>query len=131
MNWVDEISTGVTTVMETARIPAQAVPGALLLCEVSTRPGLSASVLAGRIIARFHEADIPTEKNPDGSDNVIIKLVKIMSDEVVNCIKDNAVVFSEIPSGMISVTGLGGNVGGPITVNGKNDKPAMVRGLVV
>lgn len=131
MDWVNEISSGITTVMESARVPAQTVPGILLLCEATKRPGLSASVLAGRIISRLHEIDIPTEKNPDGSDNLIIKVIKLISEEVVTSIKDNAVVFSEIPSGGISITGVGGNIGGPIVVTGKNDKPAMVRGLVV
>ena len=130
MNWIDNVSGAITTAMETARVPAQTIPSLLLLCESAKRPGLSASVLAAKIIARLHEIDIPTEKNPDGSDNLIIKFIRILSEELVTCIKDNAVVFSEIPSGSISVTGTGGNAGGPIVVNGMNDKPVTIRGVI-
>ena len=70
----------------------------MLICEVYQRPGLSASALASSIIKRLPEAGIETGVNNDGSPNKINQIVRIISEEIIQEIKDNARVTCVIES---------------------------------
>ena len=130
MNWINNITDSVETVLNEARTPAQSPPAIPLYCYGETRPGLSATVLASKIISRLPDIGIPNGVNPDGSENVVNKFVRVICEEIVNAIKDDAVVMTGIPMGKISVTGTGGNAGGPVQIVGYNSAPTVIKGVM-
>ena len=130
MDWIKNIGTAITGVLGSARKSAPSIPPILLLCEIMNRPGLSAMALTAAIISRLAEEGFETGANEDGSKNKNNEFIRIMCEELVNEIKNNAVVESSISPGTISVTGVGGNAGGPITIQGFNDKIASVKGII-
>ena len=130
MDWIKNISESIAKVIGSARKPAPSIPPILLLCEIMNRPGLSAITLSTAVISRLQQEGFDTGVNPDGSPNMNNKFVYIMCDELIKEIKNNAVIESSIPTGAITVTGFGGNAGGPVTVQGFNDKIASVKGVL-
>lgn len=130
MRWIENIGTAISGVLQKARTPVITIPPILLLCEIMDRPGLSAIALASSIITRLEEEGFPTGVNEDGSENMNNKFILIMCEELIKEIQMNAVVESTVSPGSISVTGLGANSGGPISINGYNDKIALIKGLV-
>lgn len=130
MQWIKNISDSIKGVIGSARKPAPSIPPILLLCEIMNRPGLSAIALSAAVIARLQKEGFDTGVNPDGSPNMNNKFVYIMCEELIKEIKENAVVESSIPTAAITVTGTGGNAGGPVVVTGFNDRVASVRGVI-
>ena len=130
MDWISNISDSVIATLENSRMPMQSPPAMPLFCESQIRPGLSATTLASKIISRLPDIGIPTGPNPDGTENIVNKFVRIISEEVVNAIKDDAVVMSSIPMGYIPVTGTGGNAGGPVLSTGYNILDSISRGII-
>ncbi|MBP5723709.1 MAG: hypothetical protein J6X18_09085 [Bacteroidales bacterium] len=130
MDWISNISDSVIATLENSRMPMQSPPAMPLFCESQIRPGLSATTLASKIISRLPDIGIPTGPNPDGTENIVNKFVRIISEEVVNAIKDDAVVMSSIPMGYIPVTGTGGNAGGPVQIVGFNSAPTVIKGVM-
>lgn len=129
-DWITEITDGITGVFTDARPPMQKVPSIPLQAEASMRPGLSATVLASKIISRLPDAGIPTGPNPDGSRNIINDFVKIMCEEIVDAIKNDSLVLTTIPAASIKITGNGGNVGGPVVITGQNILPTQIKGVM-
>lgn len=130
MDWVLQISDSLNDVLDTARPPFQNIPALPLYAESTMRPGLSADVLASKIISRLPDIGIPTGPNPDGSKNVINDLIKVMCEEIVEAIKNDSLVLMTIPSGAIKITSTGGNVGGPVQSTGQNWNFSEIKGIV-
>lgn len=130
MSWIKTLAQSIKSAFTTARPPAPTIPPALLLCEAINRPGLSAMALASAIISRLPEAGIPTGVNPDGSENVNNKFVKIMCEEIVKEIQNSARIDCSIKPGSIMIVGTGGNAGGPVTVQSQNTNIASLNGLI-
>lgn len=130
MDWIKNITDGIKGAFENARLPVTPIPPVLLLCEIMNRPGLSAIALTGAIIARLEQEGFDTGPNPDGSENMNNKFVRVMCQELISEIKNNAVVQSSVQTGAITATGVGGNAGGPIVINAFNDKIATIKGLI-
>lgn len=131
MDWIRKIAAGITETFNRVRKPVTSVPPALLLCEAQNRPGLSAMALSSAVIARLAAEGYETGVNPDGSENLNNKFIYILCDELIKEIKSNAVIEATIPIGSISITGVGGNAGGPVTIEGYNDKLTSVKGLMM
>lgn len=102
----------------------------MLLCEIMNRPGLSAISLTSAIIARLPEAGIYTGTGKDGKENMVNQFVKIVSEELIKEIHDNAVVQGAIEMGQITITGEGGNAGGPVVITGRNINTPEINGLI-
>ena len=130
MGWIDSISNGISTAFKGIRPALQAIPPLLLICELYTRPGLSAIALTSAIISRLPEAGIETGANPDGTPNMVNSLVRIMCEEIVNEIHDNASVTCVIEPGCVVSTGVGANAGGPVTVQSMNTLISSVNGII-
>lgn len=130
MGWIEKISNGIQTVFDAARPAAKTIAPLLMLCELANRPGLSAIALTSAIISRLGEAGIPTEPNPDGTPNKICLFVRILCEEIVTEIKNNAVVSSVVEVGSIVGQGTGANAGGPVTVITSNIMMATLKGLI-
>lgn len=94
------------------------------------RPGMSAIALAAAIIRRLPEAGINTDALDDGSQNKVTAFVRILAEEIVNEIKNNARVDVAIPPGVLTSFGTGANAGGPVSVFSTNTTPTVTNGIV-
>lgn len=130
MSWINKIADGIEKAFSTVRAPLQIIPPILLICELYQRPGLSAIALASSIIKRLPEAGIETGVNNDGSPNKINQFVRILSEEIIQEIKDNARVTCVVESGTINSLGTGANAGGPVVVTSVNTIPINVMGII-
>lgn len=130
MNWINKIANGIEKAFSTVRAPLQIIPPILLICELYQRPGLSAIALASSIIKRLPEAGIETGVNNDGSPNKINQFVRILSEEIIQEIKDNARVTCVVESGTINSLGTGANAGGPVVVTSVNTIPINIMGII-
>ena len=130
MSWIESIANGISKALKSVRPALPAIPALLLICELKRRPGLSAIALTSAIISRLNEAGITTGVNEDGSENKINKFVRIMCEEMVNEIKDNAVVNAVIEPGSVITTGTGANAGGPVTIISTNTMVSQLSGLI-
>lgn len=130
MSWIQTISNGIETAFNAVRPALKVIPALLLLCELKNRPGLSAIALTSAIIKRLPEAGIETGVNPDGSQNKINQFVRIMCEEIVTEIKDNARVTCVIEPGSVISQGTGANAGGPVVVVSTNTMLGQTLGLI-
>ena len=130
MSWINTIAQGIENAFKTVRPALKSIPPLLLLCEVFQRPGLAAIALASAIIRRLPEAGIETGVNPDGSPNKTNKFVRVLCEELVKEIKDNAKVTCAIAPTSINIIGTGANAGGTIVVKSYNTIPVNTDGLV-
>lgn len=131
MSWITSIANGIERAFDFAR-PAltMTIPPILLLCEIRTRPGLSAIALASSIIRRLPEAGIQTGVNPDGSPNKILQFVRILSEEIVKEFKDNALITCGLEPQTINSIGTGASPNGPIVVSSLNTTPIIIKGIL-
>ena len=130
MSWINKIANGIEKAFSTVRAPLQIIPPILLICELYQRPGLSAIALASSIIKRLPEAGIEAGVNNDGSPNKINQFVRILSEEIVQEIKDNARVTCVVESGTVNSLGTGANAGGPVVVTSVNTIPINIMGII-
>lgn len=130
MSWINKIADGIEKAFSTVRAPLQIIPPILLISELYQRPGLSAIALASSIIKRLPEAGIETGVNNDGSPNKINQFVRILSEEIVQEIKDNARVTCVVESGTVNSLGTGANAGGPVVVTSVNTIPINIMGII-
>jgi hypothetical protein len=129
MGGIDKIVEKITNVIDKVRVPVIPIPAILLLCSVFRRPGLSAMIIAAKVIRRQSEFGAPTGALPDGSSNKMNALISIMAEEIVREVQKSCVVESVIPPGGMTITGFGANAGGPVTIIGTNTLPVKATGL--
>jgi hypothetical protein len=73
---------------------------------------------------------IPTDKNPDGSDNMINQYTYNLVKCIVNAIKNDATVQVAIPMQSLLIQATGGNAGGPVTCIGTNLLDSIGNGIM-
>ena len=130
MSWINTIAQGIENAFKTVRPALQSIPPLLLLVGVTQRSGLSAIALTSAIIRRLPEAGIETGVNADGSPNKINQFVRVLCEEVIKEIKDNAKVTCVLQPGTINSIGTGSNGGGPVTVTSYNTIPVNTTGII-
>ena len=130
MSWINTIAQGIENAFKTVRPALQSIPPLLLLVGVTQRSGLSAIALTTAIIRRLPEAGIETGVNVDGSPNKINQFVRVLCEEVIKEIKDNAKVTCVLQPGTINSIGTGSNGGGPVTVTSYNTIPVNTMGII-
>lgn len=130
MSWITSIANGIEKAFTAVRPALQMIPPLLLICEIKNRPGLSAIALTSAIIRRLPEAGIETGTNNDGSPNKINQFVRIMCEEMIQEIKDNARVTCVLEPGTINSLGSGANAGGPVVVTSVNTFPVNTMGII-
>ena len=130
MSWINTIAQGIENAFNAVRPALKSIHPLLLLCEVVQRPGLSAIATIGSIIKRMPEAGIETGVNPCGAPNVNNKLIRIVCEEVIKEIKDNAKVTCVIAPKSITSIGIGSNASGPIVVKSYNTIPVITNGII-
>ena len=130
MSWINTIAQGIENAFKTVRPALQSIPPLLLLVGVIQRPGLSAIALTSAILRRLPEAGIETGVNADGSPNKINQFVRVLCEEIVTEIKDNAKVTCVLQPGTINSIGTGANAGGPVVVTSYNTMPVNTMGII-
>ena len=130
MSWINKIANGIEKAFSTVRPALQAVPPILLISELYQRPGLSAIALASAIIRRLPEAGIETGVNNDGSPNKNNQFIRILCEEIIQELKDNARVTCVIEPSKLNSVGTGANAGGPVVVNSLNTFPSSIKGII-
>ena len=100
------------------RSPAKIIPGIILICSLARRPGLSCLISFGNIIQEMDKNGIPTDNLPDGTPNLMNKMVKSVVCEVFRALKEDANIQVGIAPGTVNIMATGGNAGGPVTVLG-------------
>lgn len=108
----------------------KALPTALLLCVSLRRPGMSAMEATSEFTEYLASIGVPTGKNTDGSDNLIIAAAYGMFKAQQKQEKMNGSVTIAGSPGSITFTGTGGNAGGPVVVKGFNDMPFTLKGII-
>lgn len=131
MNWITSITSKIDEAFAVVRKPLQTLPPLLLLCELATRPGLSAIALTAAIIKRLPEVGISIEPNPDGSPNYTSKMWTVAIDEIVKEFKDHGVVENVLQPGGVASVGTGVTAGGaPVVVNSVSTLPVTIKGIL-
>lgn len=117
---IQQICDGITKAIEAIRVPFPYIPATILVCSAVQRPGLSAMLIASKIIQRQSEAGAPTGSAADGSANVAEAMERIRVEEMVRALKMDSRIQVGIPIGGIQITGTGANAGGPVQITGFN-----------
>lgn len=129
MGGIKKIVDALNNVIDKVRVPVIPIPAALLVCSVFRRPGLSAMIIASKVIRRQSEFGAPTGELADGAPNKMNTFIAIMAEEIVREIQKSAVVESVIPAGSMVITGFGANAGGPVEIHSTNPLPIKVTGF--
>ena len=129
MTITDAVNT-VTNALESAKTPANVLPPLLLKCMALNRPGLSAYKITTQIIQNNKALGIPTEPNPDGSDNKINQYTYNVVKCIVDAIKYDATVQVAIPMESLLIQATGANAGGPVTCVGTNLLDSIGNGIM-
>lgn len=130
MGWISKIVDNISNAFDKVRPALQTIPPILLLCEVFQRPGLSAISSVGSIIRRMPEAHIETGLNDCGCPNKNNQFIRIVCEEVLKEIKDNAKVICVLEPTSINSVGTGANARGPIVVTSYNTTPININGII-
>ena len=130
MSWINKIANSIERAFSLVRKPLAVLPPLLLICEVRNRPGLSAIVSTASIIKRLPEAQIETGVNNCGSPNMNNQFVRIICEELIKEIKDNARVTCVVGPAKLNSIGSGANAGGPVVVTSTNTIPSNTMGII-
>jgi hypothetical protein len=120
----------ITSVLDSATMPAEILPPLLLKTTALNRPGLSAYKISSQIIENNKKLGIPTENNPDGSDNMINQYTYNIVKCIVDAIKNDATVQVAIPMQSLLIQATGANAGGPVTCVGTNLSDSIGNGIL-
>lgn len=87
------------------------LPAILSRCIAIKRSGLSSKRLTSNIIAKLPSAGIPNGVNTDGSPNIINMMVRVISEGVVDEIKNNLRIEGVMDSGTLKIVTAKGDTG--------------------
>lgn len=116
--------------LDSLNFPANTLPATVLWCISKKRAGLSAYKTAAKIIENNKLLGIPTDPNPDGSENMINQYTYNVVKCVFDAIKNDAVVSVAVPKNSLLIQAQGGNAGGPVTTIGYNLLDSISKGIV-
>ena len=110
-------------------IPLTPIPSMLVLIGGKMRPGMSAKKISARILNKMSDAGIPVGPI-NGKDNLTSVMVESIVGEMTHSIKTESSAQVAIAPGAISFMGVGGNAGGPVTVNGMSTNIVSGDGII-
>ena len=128
MGWIDKISSTISNMFKLARKPFPTIPPELLLFNVTQKPGMSAALLTSAIIARLPEMGLNTGKNKDGSENKINQFIRIISEEFIRHIQENASIQCVIAPESLTIQSTGANAAGAVSSMGINIMGTTIKG---
>lgn len=127
---IQTICDGITKAIEAVRVPFTYIPATILVCSAVKRPGLSAMIIASKIIKRQSEAGAPSGAAADGSANVAEAMERIRVEEMVRALKMDSRIQIGIPIGGIMVSVTGANAGGSFVATGPNTNNVHGDGVI-
>jgi hypothetical protein len=127
---IQSICNSITKAIDTARAPLLKLPPILMYYTCLKRPGLSAMMIASRIIQRQSEAGAPFGAAADGSANIAEAMERVRAEEYVKALKMESIAESTAPIGSIQFIGTGANAGGPVVINGFNVNFPTIKGII-
>lgn len=89
------------------RTAANIIPGIIMICSLAKRPGLSALISFGRIIQELEKSGMPTEPLPDGTPNMMNKMVHHVVCEVFRALKEDANIQVALAPGSVNIVATG------------------------
>jgi len=117
-NNIDSIIGGFTKILNLSSVGGPPpVPTPLILVGVPSRPGLSPTKIASRIISRKGEAGLPVGDLPSGGASPDEIMERIRIEEIVKAIQEDGIITVAIPPG-ITLSAAGTSPSGPVTVFG-------------
>lgn len=128
---IESVVETINTALDSADIEASTVPPFLLKCSSMDRSGLSAYKIATKVIEQNKLVGIPTEPNPDGSDNLINLYTYNIVKAIVDALQNDASVQVAIPMESLMIQGNGANAGGAVTIIGTNILDSSSKGIIV
>ena len=117
---IDTIVNSFKNIFNSGRKPAPSISGLLLVCGIAQRPGLSTIVSTANVLQELKKNGIPTEEMADGSPNLMNKYTQIMIAEIYRAIQEDMKIQVGLEPGSVTITGSGGNAGGPVAITGTN-----------
>ena len=129
MSWINRIADSIDTIFSRVRKPLGVLPTQLLVCEIHNRPGMSAISSTANIIKRLPEANIESGVNNDESPNKVNQFIRIVCEEVIKEINDNALATCVIEPSTLNMVGMGANAGGPVVVVSMNTTAVGIKGI--
>lgn len=127
---IEAICNTLNSAIDKARAPLATIPAILLISSAIRRPGLSAMLIASKIIRRAGEKGIPTGTAADGSANLGLIMETIRVEEMVSAIKLDSRVQASFPIGGLQIMAVGSNAGGALVAKGFNVNMPHVDGIV-
>jgi hypothetical protein len=107
---------GLMNLFKIPNTTSQTMPTPLILA-TSSRPGLSPTSMAARVIKRQSEAGLPVGALPSGIPSASEIMERIRMEEIVSALTSEAVISVATQPGT-AINGNGGNAGGPVSVVG-------------
>lgn len=126
-NVIQRLTTFLQSKTQKLLLPISAV---MLICSAIKRPGMSAMVIASRVINRLPEVGAINGNNIDGSPNIMNKVIYVLCDEMVKALKLEGKVEVGIAPGSITSIGFGTNAGGGMTIVSTNSNAFSAPGIV-
>ena len=120
---ISGIITAVNTALDRAKNILQKIPGILLICTCTRRPGFSSILTSAKIYADMHYVQ-------EEYDDVVKEFVFNVVNRIKMNIQDDGVCFIIIPPNELKVQLVGGNAGGPILLDGSNIGYAYMWGII-
>ena len=119
---ITEVINVIVDLFNAGKTAASEIPPELIALGARLKSGMSARDLAADTLVMFEtELGIPMGNDVTyGESNSVANAFVAMSKTVVEHIQDNASVQGAIAPAALNITALGGNAGGPITVQGTN-----------
>ena len=102
----------------------QPIPGLLLICTCTRRPGLSSIATAAKVFADMDYVE------PGVNDDIVKEFVFNVVDQIKRNIQDDGVCFIVIPPGELRLQLTGGNAGGPVVSIGTNTNFVFLLGII-
>ena len=125
---IKKIADTLNKAINSVRPPQAALPAILIACSAINRPGLSAMVLASRLISKQKKHGLAYGPLPDGSQNGYETVFKVLAEEIVHMFKFDGRVQTATPIGGTQITAWGSNSAGPVVVQGFNITPTKQDG---
>lgn len=103
----------ISTALSAIRIPLAPLPGLLLFCTASRRLGFSSILASAKVYADMNYVS-------EDNDEIVKKFTFNLINRIKLNIQDDSVCFIAIPPNELRLQLIGGNAGGPITLDGAN-----------
>ena len=127
---ISTILASINEAINSIKIPALPIPPAMLALGGQLRSGVSASLVASKIIQRQSEAGAPFGPSPDGGANIAEAMERIRVEEIIDALKITGQVQITIPPNTIKITGTCQTPSGAGTIKGTNNTPVNAFGII-